>query len=88
MCERGKERGGKKQSEITQKEIEKARGGGGGRRETDNRQKVGEIWRLQAAPDSVWKSNIHYVCSSGAGSQSAVGDLSQSAEKPRALPEA
>lgn len=25
----------------------------------DNRQKVGEIWRLQAAPDSVWKSNIH-----------------------------
>lgn len=28
----------------------------------DNRQKVGEIWRLQAAPDSVWKSHIHYVC--------------------------
>lgn len=54
----------------------------------DTRQKVGEIWRLQAAPDSVWNSNIHYVCFTGAGSQNAVGDLSQSAEKPRALPEA
>lgn len=52
----------------------------------DNRQK-GEIWRLQT-PGSAWKSNIHYVCSAGAGSQNAVGDLRQPAEKPRALPEA
>lgn len=48
----------------------------------------GEIWRLQAAPDSVWTSNVHYVCFSGAGIQSSVGDRSQAAEKPMALPEA
>ncbi len=43
---------------------------------------------MQAAPDSVWKSNIHYVSFGGAGSQNAAGDLSQSAEERRALPEA
>ena len=36
----------------------------------------------------MWKPNIHYVCSTGAASQNAVGDLSQSAQKPRAPPEA
>lgn len=56
------------------------------RRETDK--KLGEIWRQQTEPVSVWKSSIHYVCFTGASSQNAVGDLSQPAEEPRALPEA
>lgn len=54
------------------------------KRTADN---IWEIWRLQAAPGSVWKANIHYVCFTGAGSRSSVGDRSQAAEKPTTLPQ-
>lgn len=76
-CDRAGERGGNKARKHKQDRD---------RRETDK--KLGEIWKQQTAADSVWKSNIHYVCFTGTGSQNTVGDLSQPAEEPRALPEA
>lgn len=77
--------GSNRQKKKTQKELIETIKGGGGRQKRDNRQKVGKCKQHQTSC-----GGLTFIMSvfTGAGGQIAVGDLSQSAEKSRALPDA